>query len=59
MLEVGVGYEYDVRSKPGGTCWYIHFMLRAVTRSYTLRSSIICALYRILLTFSNTRGQNG
>ena len=52
MLEVGVGYDYDVRSKPGGTCCSIHVMMRDVTRSYTLRSSIICALYEILLAFS-------
>ena len=52
MLEVGVGYDYDVRSKPGGTCCSIHVMMRDITRSYTLRSSIICALYEILLAFS-------
>ena len=58
MLEVGVGYDCDVRSKPGETC-YIHVMMRVVTRSYTPRSSIICALYQILLAFSNKRRQNG
>jgi hypothetical protein len=50
VLEVGVGHEY-VRSKPGGTCCYIHVMVRDVTRSYTLRSSIICALYQALFLF--------
>ena len=58
MLEVGVGYEYDVRSKPEGTC-YIHVVMRDVTRSYALRSSIICAFYQILLPLSNTREQKG